>query len=405
MAGTIIAQAIPIAFSPVLTRIFSPENFGLFAVYFSISQLLSVFITGRYEYAIILPEKDEDAINVVALCLSITIIVSLLSLLIFIPFRFVIADLLNMHEIGNYLVLMPLTVFAIGVYTTINIWFNRKGFYKNISSGKVLRSSFTTFFSIGFGLTLMKSAGLIIADTIGQLAAMVYVFSKSLRFDRDKILLISRIAMIEQARRYIHFPKFNIISGLFEKGSGQIPVIFLTAFFGSSVTGLFSLSQRVIAAPEGLIAVSVGDVFRQQASLEYQQNGSCRKTFLKLFKILLLIAIVPFIFLAVFAPFLFSVIFGQEWRIAGDYTRIMTIMYFLSFVVSPLSNMFIIAEKQKIDLFIQVVLFTFICLSFIFGYNIFNNSRTAILLFTITYSLKYCVEFYLSYRFSKGKYQ
>jgi O-antigen/teichoic acid export membrane protein len=128
MAGTIIAQAIPIAFSPVLTRIFSPENFGLFAVYFSISQLLSVFITGRYEYAIILPEKDEDAINVVALCLSITIIVSLLSLLIFIPFRFVIADLLNMHEIGNYLVLMPLTVFAIGVYTTINIWFNRKGF-------------------------------------------------------------------------------------------------------------------------------------------------------------------------------------------------------------------------------------------------------------------------------------
>lgn len=366
---------------------------------------MSVFITGRYEYAIILPEKDEDAINVVALCLSITLLISLVSAVIFVPFRYQIADLLNKHEIGDYLFLIPVTIFAIGVYSTFNLWFNRKGFFKNVSIGKIFRSSFSSFFSVGFGVTVLKSAGLIIADTIGQLAAAFYLSFKFLRSDKDIIKSVSKSGMNEQAKRYKQFPKYNILSGLLEKGSGQVPVILLTAFFGSSVTGLFSLSQRVIAAPEGLISVSIGDVFRQKASLEFQQNGNCRKSFLDLFRLLLSISIIPFLILAIFAPFLFAFVFGEEWRIAGNYAQIMTIMFFLSFIVSPLSNMFIIAEKQKIDLFIQIFLFTYICLSFIAGFNIFKDPGKAILIYSVIYSIKYCIEFYLSYRFSKGKVQ
>jgi len=403
LTGTLIAQAIPLAISPVLTRLFTAENFGLFALYFSISQIMSVFITGRYEYAIILPEKDEDAINIVALCLSLTLLISALSAFIILPFRYFIADLLNKHEIGDYLFLIPVTICAIGIYTTFNLWYNRKGYFRNVSFGKIFRSSFSSFFSVGFGLTILKSAGLIIADTIGQLAAAFYLSFKFLRSDRERIKSVSKAGMKEQARRYIQFPKYNILSGLLEKGSGQAPVILLTAFFGSSVTGLFALSQRVIAAPEGLISVSIGDVFRQKASIEFQQNGNCRKTFLDLFRMLFSISIIPFILLAIFAPTLFAFVFGEEWRIAGNYAQIMTIMFFLSFVVSPLSNMFIIAEKQKIDLVIQIVLFAFICVSFIAGFNIFRNPGKAILLYTIIYSIKYCFEFYLSYRFSKGK--
>lgn len=402
MSGTIVAQAIPLAMSPVLTRLFSPENFGLFALYFSISQMMSVFITGRYEYAIILPEKDEDAINVVALCVSITVSVSLLALIFFVPFRTQIAELLNNPEIARYIILVPLTIFAIGIYTTFNLWFNRKAYYGNISIGKILRYSISTFLSVGFGLTIIKSAGLIIADTLGQICAAFFMVARFMKFDESLINKISLGGIKQQARRFIHFPKFNIPSGFLEKGSGQMPVILLTGFFGSSVTGLFSLSQRVIAAPEALISVSVGDVFRQQASIEYQRTGNCRKTFMELFKMLVIISIIPFLILAFTAPVLFQAVFGEEWRIAGEYARIMTIMFFLSFVVSPLSNMFIIAEKQKIDLMIQVFLFAFILLSFIAGYKIFNKPEVAILFFTITYSIKYLIEFYLSYRFSKG---
>lgn len=402
MTGTMIAQAIPVAISPVLTRLFTPENFGLFALYYSISQIMSVFITARYEYAIILPEKDEDAINVVALCLSITVMVSVLSLLVFIPLRHEIAYLLKKDNLPTFLVLIPITTFAIGVYTTFNLWFNRKGFYRSISTGKIVRSSVSTFLSVGFGLTLIKSAGLILADTIGQLSAAILMAWRFLKYDKPKLKKISIPKIKEQANRFIHFPKFNIISGLMEKGSGQIPVLLLSGFFGASIAGFFSLSQRVIAAPEGLISVSVGDVFRQQASLEFQKNGNCRSIFIELFKMLIVISLIPFLILAFAAPVIFELVFGEQWRIAGGYVQIMTFMYFLSFVVSPLSNMFIIAEKQKIDLMIQIFLFTFICVSFIAGYSIFRKPEAAILLYTITYSIKYILELYLSYKFSRG---
>lgn len=403
LSGTVIAQAIPLAISPVLTRLFSPSDFGLFALYFSVSQIISVFITGRYEMAIILPEKDEDAINVVAISIIITLFVSLISLLIILFFGRNIADLLNSSEISDYLFLIPVTVFAIGIYTIFNFWLNRKGHYKNISSGKITRSAFSSFLSIGFAFTLLKTGGLIIADTVGQIAAGLFVFFKSLKRDKDKLQFISGRSMIIQSKRYIHFPKFNIISGLFEKGSGQLPVILLSSFFGTSISGFFSFSQRIIAAPGALIGSSVGDVFRQEVSIEFIEKGNCRNTFLELLKLLVLLAIIPFLVVFLFAPFLFSFIFGAEWQIAGEYAQIMTVMFFLSFIVSPLSNMFIIAEKQKIDLIMQIVLFGFVLLSFIIGYNFFNNPKVTILIYSIIYCIKYCVELYLSYRFSMGE--
>ena len=402
LTGTIIAQAIPLAISPVLTRLFSPEEFGLFAVYFGISQIISVFITGRYEMAIILPEKDEDAINIVAVSMIITLFISIISLLIIFPLRYVIATVLNSPDVANYLLLIPVTVFAIGIYTIFNLWLNRKGHYKNITTGKITRSAFSSLFSIGFGMTLFKTGGLIIADTIGQLIAGFFVLIKSLKSDRDKVSKVSKAGMMKQAKRYVHFPKFNVISGLFEKASGQLPVILLASFFGTAISGLFSLSQRIIAAPGSIVGASVGDVFRQQVSIEYQKNGDCRETFLDLLKLLLLIGIIPFSVLAVFAPFLFSFIFGPEWRIAGEYAQIMILMFFLSFVVSPLSNMFIIAEKQKIDLVIQIILFIFVSVSFIVGYNIFKHPKAAILFYSVTYCVKYCIELYLSFQFSRG---
>jgi O-antigen/teichoic acid export membrane protein len=229
-----------------------------------------------------------------------------------------------------------------------------------------------------------------------------FVLSRSLKYDSNKIPGISKQGIINQAKRYIHFPKFNIISGLLEKASGQAPIFFLSSFFGTSVSGFFSLSQRIIAAPGSLIGASAGDVFRQEASIEFKKTGNCRETFLNLLKMLIIIAIIPFTVLIVFAPFLFSFIFGSEWRIAGEYAQIMTFMFFLSFIVSPLSNMFIIAEKQKIDLIIQIFLFILVSVSFIIGYNLFKHPKVAIILYSVTYCVKYCLELYLSFRFSCG---
>ena len=352
--------------------------------------------------AIMLPEKDEDAINVVAVSVIITLVISIISLILIFPFRNSLAILLKSPEIAHYLLFIPVTVFAIGLYTIFNLWLNRKAHFKSISAGKITRSAFSSFFSIGFGLTLFKTGGLILADTIGQLVSGIYVMIRFLKYDRHKIRFISKESMIKQSGRYKHFPKFNILSGLLEKSSGQLPVIMLTTFFGAATVGFISFAQRIIGIPGSLIGASAGDVFRQQAILEFQKNGNCRDTFLDLLKLLIRVAIIPFLIIFFFSPFLFAFIFGPEWRIAGEYARIMTFMFFLSFIVGPLSNMFIIAEKQKIDLIVQVFLFSFLLLSILAGYNFFHDPKAVIVLYSITYCIKYFIELYLSYQFSKG---
>ena len=80
MAGTSIAQAFPIAITPILTRIYTPEDFGLFAIYMALASIISIIVTGRYELAIILPHKDEDAFQIMTFAMLITIIISFILL-------------------------------------------------------------------------------------------------------------------------------------------------------------------------------------------------------------------------------------------------------------------------------------------------------------------------------------
>jgi len=126
MTGTTIAQAIPIAISPILTRIYSPEDFGVFALYMSIVGTFAAMATLRYDTAIMLPKKDKDAINIVLLSVMISFFISLIVLLIIFLFNQQITNLLETPDISNWLYVVPLTVLLTGLYQSFNFWNNRK---------------------------------------------------------------------------------------------------------------------------------------------------------------------------------------------------------------------------------------------------------------------------------------
>lgn len=403
VTGTLLAQLIPFLISPILTRIFSPEEFGLFGLYFSISMIISVFITGRYEMAIMLPREHRQAANLVGLSVLITTGISLLLLLIVLLLRYPIARLLKSPEIAEWLFVLPVTMFAMGTYQAFNYWNNRKEKYQRLATSRVARSVNTSGWSIGLGYTALKKGGLILGDAIGQLVSSGFLFFRTWKEDKHFKQQVTKQEMREQAVRYKQFPTFNVTSGLFEKLSGQMPVLFLAHFFGEAVTGFFSFSQRIVSAPSAIVARAIGDIFRQKASVEYLEKGNCTRLFNKTFVQLLVLSAIPFILFYLFAPPLFAFVFGEEWRVAGEYSQILTPMFFLQFVVSPLSSMFLVAEQQKTDLVLQIFLCASVCGSFLYGYNVFKEPRMCLILFTFAYSAKYLVEFYLSYQFSKGK--
>ena len=403
MAGTLLSQLIPFLISPILTRIFTPQEFGAFGLYFSITMIFSVFITGRYEMAIMLPKDDRDSMSLVGLSLCITFSVSAILFVIVLFFGHEIAVLLKSSLIERWLLLLPVTMIAIGTYQTFNYWNNRKGNYTRLSVSRVARSANTSGSSVLLGHSFLKSGGLILADSIGQVISSAFLFVRTWKEDKLLIKQIEKNGMKEQAIRYQQFPKINVLSGLIEKTSGQSPVFMISSFFGEAVSGFFSFSQRIIGAPASIISRAVGDVFRQKANLEYQENGHCEAVFIKTLKQLSLLGVALFTIFFAFAPQIFAVVFGEKWIVAGEYAQLMTPMFFLQFIVSPLSNMFLIAEKQKLDLYLQVFLLVGVLSAFLCGYNIFKEPKMCIILFTFVYSSKYIFELYLSYQFSKGK--
>jgi O-antigen/teichoic acid export membrane protein len=162
------------------------------------------------------------------------------------------------------------------------------------------------------------------------------------------------------------------------------------------------LIQRVIGLPMSVISGSISDVFQQKASYEYAKYGNCNDTFVSTFKKLLFISIVPFAIFYYIAPDLFAFVFSEKWRIAGVYAQILTPMFVLQFITSPLSNMFIVAEKQKIDLYLQVFLFVLILLSFYIGKYIFDDIKITLILFSLAYFIGYIIGVFMTYNFSKG---
>ncbi|WP_373020566.1 lipopolysaccharide biosynthesis protein [Thiomicrorhabdus sp.] len=398
MTGTTIAQALPIASAPILTRIFTPEDFGLFAFYFAVVSILSVLATARYELAIVLPKRRDDAYQIVTLSCVISTLVSLLTLLFIWLFERQIAVLLNNTNIANWLYWIPLSIFFMGVYQSLYYWFNREKAYRNMANSRVVLSSTMVVSQIGIGfLTKLSALGLIIGQVAGQVAATLYMGQKFIK-DTRVIHKPHKLKLIALAKRYINFPKYLVVAHTMNASSRQLPNILFNILFSSSVAGFFLLVQRVIGAPITIVGGAVGDVFRQQASKAYAERGECRVEFLSTVRKLTAISILPSLVLLFMAPQLFGFVFGEEWRVAGVYAQILVPMFFLQFIASPLSVLFVIAEKQKEDLLMQVVLLSGILMTFFLTKDV----NMALMLISTSYSLIYLWVLYKTNSFSKG---
>lgn len=397
-SGTALSQAIPLAISPILTRLFTPEDFGLFAVYFGILMVASVFATGKYELAIVLPSEKSQAKAILYLSLMICIGVSLLLFIVIVLTKDFLLQLFNAEALGWQILWLPFGIFGIGLSQSYYYYFNREAQYRSMAMIRIFRSIGYSIFALLGGLLAIPGT-LILADALGYLTSVLLTSKNVIKKD-STFSDFNEIKTV--AYTYRNFPKFLIISGMLEKGSGHAPVFMLSNLFMSmSGAGFFSFAQRIIITPADLVARAIGDVFRQQASQEYAKSGSCEYVFKRTALKLFLIGVVPFTIAFFTAEVVFSFVFGEAWLLAGTYAKIMMPMFFLQFIVSPLSSMFIIASKQRYDLLIQLILFVSIIMSFTLGNYLNLTIVQTLQVFCLIYCFKYCVEFYLSFKFSK----
>jgi len=404
MTGTTIAQAIPIAISPILTRLYSPQDFGLFALYSSILMILSVFATGKYELAITIPKMNIEAKNIVVLSISISIVLSVIVLVFLLLFSNQFAILLKNEQIEKLLYFLPISILSVGFYQSMNYYTNRESKFKRLAISRVMQSLSVACMNLFFGYVVYLHYGMILGSVLGQLLATMILVKLVWNDNKDFLNNISIKRIFYIAKRNIKFPKFLIVSNFINTFSQQLPIFLFGIYYSSAVVGYYMLSQRIIKMPSSILANAVADVFRQKASHQFANNGNCFLLYKQTIKKLFLIAVIPFSILFFIAPELFSFIFGEKWKITGEYVQIMMPMFFFQFISNPLSMLTVITNKQEYDIWWQsffgvgTVIVLFSC------HYLQSDIKITLLYLTLFYSLMYGIMLYLTYYISKNNY-
>lgn len=388
MTGTTVAQAIPIAAMPLLTRLYTPEDFGVLALYMSLAGMISVVITARYEVAVMLPERDEDAASLVSLSICIAGVISLALLILVFTFNEHIQALLNNTAIGPWLYLLPITVFITGLWQALNYWNNRAKKFKRLAISRVAQGGGMTVAQ--FVLSALSAGGLILGYLAGQVSGLLVFLTRTWREDRAVLSQVSAATMLENARRYSKFPKYSTLGALLDNTAVQMPVLMLSKFYDTHVVGIFSLTFRALNLPMGLIATSFSQVlFQRFVVLQRESPERLAPFVLKLFFGLLGLMVPLVIFVYVVGPDLFALVFGETWRRAGDYATVLIFAIAIRFAVSPLSTILAMDHNVKIGTLWQVIYFVTITSTL----YIFRHAgiETFLIAFTLHEIVLYCL--------------
>jgi len=403
MTGTIVAQAIPIAISPILTRLYTPADFGLFALFFAILSIFSVVMNGRYENAIMLPKKDEDAINIFALAFLINVLISFLLFIIVLIFNESITTILGDKRISLWLYFIPISLFFVGLFNILNVFNNRRKNYKDIAKALWFKSLIMAIIQVGLGFIKQGATGLISGQIVSQLFANIKL-SKNIYQDKKLLDSIKRVKIVALAKKYDNFPKFSIPSALANVLSGHLANILISSFFSIATLGFYSLVQRVLGIPSALIGKSIAQVYYQEGVKEKNKTGRVSITFNSTLKKLLFIGLPSFTLLFFIVEDLFSIVFGEEWRVAGEYAKIVIPMFFFRFLGASLSATYDIFQKLEIELIWQVSLLVGTVIIIVLSHLSDIPFKTLLVYLSLYISIMQLISLYIMKKIShKGK--
>ena len=381
ITGSAISQIVVYASILILARLFSTELFGVYFLFTSSILLLKPIISLQLDLAIVLPKKDEEAINIFALTTVVIFILSLLLFLIILFFKDAILTFFEIEKLTYFIYLLPLSTFFYGFISTLNYWNNRTKSFKNIAKGNISKSSILSLSQIATGASKLNSIGLIPGMILGQITQVILLLKVSFSSLNKLKKEISFIKMILLAKKYKDIPKFNTLISFLNTLSNEIPVLMITKYFGLANAGIYGLAIKVGRAPSGIVQDSVSQVFFNKATEIYNQDKNLTKIITKTGKNLLKIGLLIFVPLFIISFYL-DIVFGKDWQQVGLYLRVLIPWLFIMFLSSPLTSLIVILNKQKTILFYDIFLLTFRFLAFYLGYYIYNDILISLIFFS-----------------------
>jgi len=384
--GTAGAQVITLLLSPIITRIYGPDAFGVLGTFVALINIIAPIAALTYPIAVVLPKEEDEALGVVRLSLRITLIITILSLIILFFFRNYLINIFNLEEISSYLFLIPLVILFSGIMQISEQWLIRTKQFAINAKVNFLQSIIINVSKVGIGLFNPVASVLVILQVIsnGLKAFMMIVFSGSFRKIRFSTVVKSNLSLIKPLKKYKDFPLFRAPEVLLSAFSQNLPVLLLTAFFGPASAGFYTIGRSVLSLPSRLIGKAVGDVFYPHITEAANRNENITRLIARATIALIIVGIIPFGVIILFGPSLFKFIFGTSWEYAGEYARWISLLSFSIFINRPSIRSLPVLNAQGFLLAYTVIILVVQSISLVIGFYIFNSDLVAVALFGIT---------------------
>lgn len=346
-SGTAAGQAIAFAAAPILTRVYSPSDFGIFTVISAVALTLGTVSALRLDLAVPLPEDPQDAYSIATLAFCAITALTAVSFAILFVFGGSIAVTLGQPQLMPWLLLAPFLAAAMAAFMVLNQFAIRQGRFGDIGRRNVLQSSIAVVSQVLIGSAGGRAGGLILGLGLGQAAGAASLLggtglrSPAAREGRKRERLVATL------RRYRRFPLILAPSGLLNTLGLQVPVVLMAYWYGGQVAGWLGLTQRVLFVPVMLLGTTVAQVYL--AELAKAARGSVLQaavlfntTSLRLTIVGLTASVPPMLL----GPWAFAFIFGTQWLPSGQYAQALSVSLAAQLVATPLSQTLTVFEKQ-----------------------------------------------------------
>lgn len=397
--ATAFSQGLVVLVSPILTRLYTPADFGVLAVYTSILFMLIMIASLRYELAIPVPDEEETAANLLILCLLILPLMSLLTALGTWWLADRIVSWTNTPAFRPYLWLLPVGLLGAGLYQVLNYWAIRKQAFGQIAKTKLSQGVGQVVLQVGLGFFKWGPLGLLLGDLAGRIGGSGTLARMVWKEDKHLLQRVSWTGIRRVASRYRKFPLISSGSALLNSAGLQLPALLLAAFYGAQVAGWFAVGQRVLGAPFALVRQAVAQVYLGEAAkLAHQNPPELARQFKKTAQRLFVVGAPPLALIALLGPLLFEIVFGTGWRESGLYLQLLAPMVLMGFVASPLSQTLNLLERQDLQFGWDTARLLLVVGGLWLCSRLGGSARTALLVYSIAMVIAYAALLILSFR-------
>lgn len=395
--GTALGQLATIAATPVLSRLFSLEEFGLLGLYTAFLSNLAIIAGGRYEQAVPIAEDDQEAADTLGLSSALTFIISVLTGIVLYLFGKPILVLFDSEKLLPYLWVVPLGLFLQSLNQTISTWAVRRKAYGSLARRKAQQGVFTALAQAGLGFARVGTVGLLLGHGVGQGFGGETLIRNAWREDKELFRRVSVAGMMRALKRYARFPLFSGPAAFLNTLALTMPMILMARYYGMANNGELQQAMKIMALPLSLIGAAVGQAFLGEAPTLLRNDPLKAQTlFDRLTRKLAMLSLVVVVG-GVSMIWLGPIILGSQWKLAGTFMAFLGFSSALQLITSPISQITTILERQDIQLIGDIIRTVLIFAAFSLTHSQGGDATTAVFVYAATMVVTY-IAFFLLYR-------